>query len=398
MKSRVALAVAFSALTAYMPSVYAEDDKGRLPDGRAFRTDSQGNQLVDYIAELELSVDALRRQVSGLEGEVEQKQALIDKIGNRGYDAPIVERNLVGAPKPAACKEMPCDCTAKIQDKVRELQSLSEENEKEFLQRINSLQGERTQELAQAQRTIDRMRNEAAQKDVLLKSYETGVQNVSNEKDRVQAVLHSKTKEVAELRTQESELQETVDTLEARVASLQSHRESLSSQEAALLKVIDEKKRKAAESKAEADAIIVEQPRPAQVQEVRMQPLQEEAAPSVASNSVGRQADTRASFSIARESAFDSLRGRLTTTMNQIQGLITSRDRMYNEYIRGPQVVAFKPAEARSTRGQGLPELRVSVQEAQSARELSLLTRDINEIRSKIEFDIGMMERVKRLR
>lgn len=52
-----------------IPDLSAQD-RGRLPDGRAFRTDAEGTQLVDYIAELELSVEALNRRVQGLEGEV----------------------------------------------------------------------------------------------------------------------------------------------------------------------------------------------------------------------------------------------------------------------------------------------------------------------------------------
>lgn len=43
------------------------EERGRLPDGRAFRTDADGNQVIDYIAELETTVDALTQQVIALE-------------------------------------------------------------------------------------------------------------------------------------------------------------------------------------------------------------------------------------------------------------------------------------------------------------------------------------------
>ena len=45
-------------------NLVAEDaDRGRLPDGRAYRVDQQGYQLVDYIAELELKVEELQTQL-----------------------------------------------------------------------------------------------------------------------------------------------------------------------------------------------------------------------------------------------------------------------------------------------------------------------------------------------
>lgn len=53
----------------------AEDGKGvgRTADGRAYRVDNQGNEIVDYIAELELQQDALNRRIYGLEAEIAEK-------------------------------------------------------------------------------------------------------------------------------------------------------------------------------------------------------------------------------------------------------------------------------------------------------------------------------------
>lgn len=53
----------------------AEDEplRGRLPDGRAYRTDAQGVRIIDYIAELELSVEDLSRQIQDLESELERR-------------------------------------------------------------------------------------------------------------------------------------------------------------------------------------------------------------------------------------------------------------------------------------------------------------------------------------
>lgn len=68
-------------------NLLAQDpQRGRLADGRAFRTDLQGNQLVDYIAELEVNIEALERQVKGLEDENRDKQNVIIRL-QRGEKA-----------------------------------------------------------------------------------------------------------------------------------------------------------------------------------------------------------------------------------------------------------------------------------------------------------------------
>ena len=53
---------------------------GRLPDGRAFRIDqASGLRLSDYIAELEVSADDLRRQVVALEDELNERRQTIEQ-------------------------------------------------------------------------------------------------------------------------------------------------------------------------------------------------------------------------------------------------------------------------------------------------------------------------------
>jgi len=63
-----------------LPAAKAEVSKvadagkvGRLPDGRAYRVDKDGFQIVDHIAELEATVDSLNRQVNSLEDQIEDE-------------------------------------------------------------------------------------------------------------------------------------------------------------------------------------------------------------------------------------------------------------------------------------------------------------------------------------
>ncbi len=96
------LCVIASLLVSFSALAEGEPLRGRLPDGRAFRTDAQGVQIVDYIAELELSIDALNRKIEGLENELEDAEK-----GDCSVDsAPKVqERDLLGGgcPPPPPC-------------------------------------------------------------------------------------------------------------------------------------------------------------------------------------------------------------------------------------------------------------------------------------------------------
>ena len=61
-------------------SLHAEETLGRLADGRAFRTDSGGIQLIDHTAELELAVETLKRRLQAAENEIQHKENLISQL------------------------------------------------------------------------------------------------------------------------------------------------------------------------------------------------------------------------------------------------------------------------------------------------------------------------------
>lgn len=89
-------------------SSYAQDF-GRLPDGRAYRTDREGNQVVDYIAELEATVDALTKQVIAFEDAGAGKAPVCEPK----ECAPQVIREVVSTP--AECPKVVKDCTEEVE-------------------------------------------------------------------------------------------------------------------------------------------------------------------------------------------------------------------------------------------------------------------------------------------
>ena len=71
-----------------------ENDRGRLPDGRAFRTDLEGAQIVDYIAELEQSIAEQNRKITSLEDENASIQKEYERV-KAGRPEEISEKDLV---------------------------------------------------------------------------------------------------------------------------------------------------------------------------------------------------------------------------------------------------------------------------------------------------------------
>jgi predicted metal-binding transcription factor (methanogenesis marker protein 9) len=58
----------------------AENQVGRLPDGKAFRVDEQGTEVVDHLAELELQNQTLQTQLQALENDLTAKEETIARL------------------------------------------------------------------------------------------------------------------------------------------------------------------------------------------------------------------------------------------------------------------------------------------------------------------------------
>jgi hypothetical protein len=64
------------------PQQSASSELGKLPDGRAYRVDAEGNQLVDHIAELEVEKADLAKQVEALSNDIEHKEKLLEQVSS----------------------------------------------------------------------------------------------------------------------------------------------------------------------------------------------------------------------------------------------------------------------------------------------------------------------------
>ncbi len=95
---------------------------GRLRDGRAYRVNSEGVQLSDYIAELEVAVDDLRKRLAVVEEELEQREETIASLREKKSSKKVVkEEDLLGA-EAHNCNEV----TKSLEEKFLALQQKAE--------------------------------------------------------------------------------------------------------------------------------------------------------------------------------------------------------------------------------------------------------------------------------
>jgi len=134
MASRILLAF----LTALIVISSAHSENGRLPDGRAFRVDAAGNEIVDYIAELEVSIDTLNRQIDSLRSELEQKSVALTTC-RAGLSPSLKERD-IGAHKQISSEA--CDSVESMM--AVELASLRDEKDIQMVEMKNDLEACRT--------------------------------------------------------------------------------------------------------------------------------------------------------------------------------------------------------------------------------------------------------------
>jgi len=325
--------------------------RGRLPDGRAFRTDGQGAQLVDYIAELELSVEELNRRVGGLEDEVKEKQAAIERLqkGEMG-EGRLIERDLAAG---LVWKE--------------DRKEAGRETGGTAADRIICPPADCSVEMAKAHERLDLLRTD------------------------LEIEQQKRSKETAELKSMVTDLE---GSLRARDQELEALRAKLAESEMQV-KSLEVSLRSAEEKARQADQA-------GQAAAVALAPVMQMAALDTAKLAVeGAVRPEVPSFSSrkdalsqARGRAVQTVKGKILTDLNQIKSLVSSRDQLFKRYSGHRRAVSFKPASAVSSKNRGLDELIACVKSASSVYELSLLSREGGEIEAKIQDDIGLIQRM----
>ena len=328
----VFVSLSLLSLVFTLPFASAEDERGRLPDGRAFRTDAQGNQLVDYIAELELAVEGLQRRVNGLEDEVKAKQAQVQRLQGGNFAEPQLKEKDIGGAVSSTQVATNCDQYVK---QVKHYAQLLEDKKLDA-----EIIGQRhTEEL------------EKAKSDVR----------------KLEAALREKSEENATILAK-------VSGNEREIEDLRKEKESVAVQ--------------LAEQKALP-------PRVVEVPRIESQPVLERKPLYISRDGVSESRAGSDAFMKSRSQAVQSLQDKMLKDISSLEGLIASRNTLYQQYTRKVKNPDMKPQEIETSRRK-IESLRRQVQSASMVHELAGIRGDINELRGEVQQEIAQMRRVVR--
>jgi predicted nucleic acid-binding Zn-ribbon protein len=343
--------LAISALPS--PSHAKDEERGRLADGRAFRTDGEGNQLVDYIAELEVTAEALQTQVQGLESELKEKNAKLTVLEEQqGCAKPLTERALT-ATQAAPANVTRCETEhTRINQLVALLESAREDL---VIERQLSVKREE-----EAKRTEHRLRLE-----------------IEDRSKRLESLSGELTLARAELQNLQKQLSAPSLTV-VRAQVLPEARAAL--------------KPESAPSEVTVPSGVTVQSTGAQAAETQTISFAVAAQDLDAS----RAAVTHNALVQARGRAVEVVRSRMRTEINQLKGLIASRDKAFRNYNRSATSVSFRPQPVVSDSGMSLSEIEKRLETSSTVSEVARLGRDISQIRSRMNEDIALLKRMGR--
>jgi len=406
----------------------AEDSRGRLPDGRAFRTDEQGNQLVDYIAELEVNAEALQRRVHGLEDELSEKQRIIERlgrgeVGSEALTGRVVERTLAGGESGggalaraelaavSATRESSGACRAEVGRVSAELSAARNEN----LAIQNAVDAARREASAarSAAEFEKRLRTEgetrlaavsaeyAAHRDRPVRDCDaevaTALRSTRGESVQVETALRE---QLAALRLEHSRASHDtrtrcttqVDNALAHVSALEGDLEKAKSEVVTLQSALAATEAKLGEAN----------------QRLMMAQSADERVPShgVAVAAVEPLA-TRSVYAVrqpvssdaarSRRAVVESLRGNMLGELQKIRSLVATRDTRFAAAEGSADLrVRFAPSRLVSSNRRTLDDIAASIRAADQVHQLTALRTDLAEIRALAQGDIDLLRRTGR--
>jgi hypothetical protein len=416
--------------------VGAEDSRGRLPDGRAFRTDEQGNQLVDYIAELEVNAEALQRRVHGLEDELADKQRIIERLGRGEVGAAalngrMVERTIAGdetaggsavARAALAVVDAPpqtdASCRVEMERVAAQLSAARDENSA-LRNAADAAQREARAALSTAE-FEKRLRSEgeariaavsaeyAAHRDKPVRDCDAEVATVlrstRGESARVETHLRE---QLAALRIEHAQAindsreryATQVENALAQVTALEGEIEKARSEVVTLRSALSATEAKLTEAKVGLDqanirlatATVAAQARPAQpVVVAATQPVEARSVYAVR-QSVSSDAAR------SRRAVVESLRGSMLGELQRVRSVVATRDaRFAASEERADRQVRFAPSRLVSSNQRTLDDIAASIRAADQVHQLTALRTDLAEIRALAQGDIDLLRRTGR--
>ncbi len=344
----------------------AEDstDNGRLPDGRAYRTDDQGYQLVDYVAELELKIDELQNKIIAINNEQKFK----------AVDSEFSETNLMAemkAKKEAEANCPTCDCPAPRECPQAVALNCPEQRECPEAPECSCREVEDHFKLLiqQSDKRLLSMQESISEKEKVISNYEMA----QDSSDNHQTALR-------ETREQVARLQKRLDEKDAEIQQYEN---------LAMTRGTDLSKQNSQLSDATNKISGLEQ----EVQRLQLA-LNNQSTPNTTSSS------TAVSYSSGtddkRSSAFDHLKNKLNVELASYNQLLSKRAALYRVYQSSSikKTISIKLSPTKTPEGYDANKLQAALSSATKFSELGEIQKNLFVLTRDVRKDLAILQRL----
>ena len=403
------LLISLFALLFFSFEVVAEPQIGRLPSGQAYRTDAAGNQIVDYIAELEVKNEALERRIRGLVAEVEDLRA-----HGTSPTSSLKEKNLVGTSPSYKSKKGTFAPVAVVPSggassgaqggsasapeacspQVIPSNSCGERECEIFISEVRA-RGDRTIQKQSSELKAAREKAKVCDQQfeafkVAMEAHEAEEADILKELNQVKLKTSAR-EDLLEQRQAELALKDkNTASLNRKIKTLESEVIRLKGSESALRNTNEELKGKLAKANATSSAGTVT-PVATTSTSVTQPPVKKARATTSASV-------TRASLSSRALSqsggVSDAQRTRVKSLYSSVIKMRNQRDKLFAAY--NSSTLSIKKQSVRSKNGKMPEQLLGLVKSTNSSRDLYMLEKEGKRLEKIVKSDIALIKRMKK--
>ena len=412
--------VASSALL-FAPVAQADGpEHGVNAQGQPYRVDKDGNQLVDYIAELEVNVDSLEKRVYGLEDEVKEKDAEIGRL-QKGEPAGgvLAERDLTKSHSVAQQACPACERCSDSSSEVSSLQSALSQAQQDASRshvQIANLRAEEEQERSALSQDVTSCRATLARAEAPEKSSAQQVAALKDTIERANTDLEHERTLRQEHEEKDSSALEAKDTeLSAKERELELSRKQLSAAQNELSKKESELNAKETElaslhtklGATQAQAMAAETTRTepsifpnvvtgsyrAAEEEPRGTTTRNQAGLAVSAGTLAPTA-TMGALNAARDRAVQQLRSEISGGLAQLRMSVQTRDQLFAHFDQHGRSLQIKPSPLRTSSNATPDSIAAGLNNATTVRDLIQLRDDVHELDGKVDEDIALVRRM----
>lgn len=333
---------------------------GRLPNGKAYRKDAQGYQLVDQIAELEVDNDALKRRVTQLEDELTGKGKTVPPTIQNRPIAPTAAPSCDAATEPL--RNEIAKLTIQLKTETQSSGTIAEQHAA-LIQDAESLRTE----LAQ---TKQQLRN--APSAELVKSKDEQTTQLQSTIANLQRDLTEKDNRLSQLEKQVAAADVTLQKTTAGYEQELKLAHSEINRTTEKLSDLEEQNAKRASLSAPASGETEE----------RTELAKSEPAPELKIESISSPEELSAA------------RKKLTVYLTNIQGLILERKNIYDTLKSKSNNVSINLQPLKAKSGESLDALRARTQSINSGNDIATISSGLSDIEQVLRDDISVMKRV----